>query len=267
MSAVVLLCCAAGLVLLALVPGPARELLARLVPPTGTAAPQASPRETVPRGASRRVAARWVRSPVRRGGARRRRAVIVLCRVLVAELRAGQPPGEALRLSAAEAGPEVAGVRDAESMRALADRDPDLWPLAYLAACWEVSADTGAGPADVVEALAGELTEHEEQRSEVMARTAGPRTTAIVLGGLPLVGVLMSAGLGGSPLVFLFTTPLGLVCLACGAALDLLGAWWTLRMVRGAVDAAGVRPRGRFPAAGRAGPTGAAEATGGTEPG
>ncbi|WP_026129637.1 type II secretion system F family protein, partial [Nocardiopsis prasina] len=67
------------------------------------------------------------------------------------------------------------------------------------------------------------------------ARPAGPRTTALVLAGLPLVGMAMSAGLGGSPLVFLFTTPVGLLCLGVGILLDILGAWWTLRMVRGAV--------------------------------
>jgi tight adherence protein B len=49
------------------------------------------------------------------------------------------------------------------------------------------------------------------------------------------VGLLMASGLGGSPLVFLFTTPLGLACLVLGVVLDLLGAWWTLRMVRSAL--------------------------------
>ncbi len=180
--------------------------------------------------------------------------MIVLCRVLASELRAGQPPDEALRVSAAEAGPAVDGLSDAASMRAAADRDPDLWALAYLAACWEVSAETGAGLAGVIDALAEELTAHEEQRSEVAARTAGPRTTAIVLGGLPLVGLLMSAGLGGSPLVFLFTTPLGLGCLFGGVALDLLGTWWTLRMVRGAVEAGEGRSREPSPPGGRAEP-------------
>ena len=100
---------------------------------------------------------------------------------------------------------------------------------------FEVAAETGAGLAGVVDALAVSLTEREEQRDEVSARTAGPRTTALVLSVLPLVGMAMSAGLGGSPLVFLLTTPLGLLCLGLGVLLDLVGAWWTLRMVRGTV--------------------------------
>ena len=173
----------------------------------------------------------------RRGeDARRRRAVILLCRVTAAELRAGQPPEVALRVAVLEAGPLVGEVSDAASLRRAADLDEGLWALAYLAACWEVAAETGAGLAGVVDALAVSLTEREEQRAEVSARTSGPRTTALVLAGLPLVGMAMSAGLGGSPLVFLFTTPTGLLCLGLGVLLDVVGAWWTLRMIRDAVS-------------------------------
>ncbi len=170
-----------------------------------------------------------------RHGTRKRQAVITLCRVLAAELRAGQPPEEALRLSVFQAGSPVGPISDSASLRTAAEDDPDLWALAYLAVCWEVAADTGAGPASVVDQLAESLTEQEEQRAEALARTTGPRTTAIVLSGLPLVGVAMSAGLGGSPLTFLFTTPVGLVCLFLGLTLNLLGLWWTVRMLRSAV--------------------------------
>ncbi len=220
----VLVACSAALVLLGLVPGGRRNRLAALL---------VRPGRPLPRRGEWRLG---VRALVARSGegARRRRAVVVLCRVLAAELRAGQPPEEALRISAAEAGPLVGAVTDAVSLRREADRDPDLWALAYLAVCWEVADDTGAGLAEVVDALAANLTEQEEQRAEAGARTSGPRTTAIVLAVLPVAGLVMSSGLGGSPLVFLFTTPPGWACLVCGVALDALGAWWTLRMVRSA---------------------------------
>lgn len=202
-------------------PRTGRRRLAELFP--------AEPRRPFPRPSLRVFLAR------RNEGAERRRAVILLCRVMAAELRAGQPPEVALRVAALEAGPLVGEVSDSGSLRRAAEREEDLWALVYLAACWEVAAETGAGLAGVVDALAVSLTEREEQRDEVSARTAGPRTTALVLSGLPLVGMAMSVGLGGSPLVFLFTTPLGLLCLGLGVLLDLVGAWWTLRMVRGAV--------------------------------
>ncbi|RKS06420.1 tight adherence protein B [Nocardiopsis sp. Huas11] len=229
-----LVACIVGLVLLALVPPAERRRLAAVLPDTR---PRADPLDRL-RFARQRLSDLG-RGPMRSAGARegtaRRQAVIALCRVLATELRAGQPPREALRLSAVEAGPALAGVTGADSLRAAAGHDPDLRGLSYLAVCWEVAADTGAGLADVVDTLAAELTEQEEQRAEAIARTAGPRTTAMVLSGLPLVGLLMASGLGGSPLVFLFTTPLGLACLVLGVALDLLGAWWTLRMVRSAL--------------------------------
>ncbi|MFL1378260.1 MULTISPECIES: type II secretion system F family protein [unclassified Nocardiopsis] len=173
-------------------------------------------------------------------GREKRRGVITLCRVLAAELRAGRPPEDALGAALAEAGPEVArAVGDGFGTRApvrAAEADPDLRALAYLAVCWEVASDTGAGLADVVAALAAELTAQEEVRAEIAARTGGPKTTAIVLGALPVVALLLSAGLGGSPLVFLFTTPLGLLCLMLGVLLNLTGLWWISRLVRAAVD-------------------------------
>jgi len=216
---VVCAACAGLLVLLFVAPETQRTRLGAALSPSRRPARRAGPLPLVPRPGD---------------GSGRRRAVIVLCRVLAAELRAGQPPEEALRISAAEAGPLVGAVVDAESLRRGADRDPDLWALAYLAVCWEVAADTGAGLAEVVDALAVNLTEQEEQRAEAQARTSGPRTTAIVLTCLPVAGVLMSSGLGGSPLVFLFTTPLGAACLVCGVLLDLVGFWWALRMLRSA---------------------------------
>ncbi|KOX13172.1 type II secretion system F family protein [Nocardiopsis sp. NRRL B-16309] len=230
-----LVVCAVGLVLLALVPSGERRRAATVLPPRTR--PHGDPLRRL-RSTGRRL---WnagrgsMRSAGAREGTARRQAVTALCRVLATELRAGQPPREALRLSGAEAGPALADVTDAESLRSAAGRDPDLRGLGYLAVCWEVAADTGARLADVVDTLAEGLTEQEEQRAEAAARTAGPRTTAMVLSGLPLVGLLMASGLGGSPLAFLFTTPLGLACLVLGVALDLLGAWWTLRMVRSAL--------------------------------
>ncbi|WP_026117081.1 type II secretion system F family protein [Nocardiopsis valliformis] len=213
-------------------PGDSRHRLVRLFPDRFRSAPAVTGRlvRAAPVPSLRSALAR------RSAGEARRRAVILLCRVMAAELRAGQPPETALRVAALEAGPMVGEVSDAASLRRVAERDEDLWALVYLAACWEVAAETGAGLAGVVDALAVSLTEREEQRAEVSARAAGPRTTALVLVGLPVVGVAMSAALGGSPLVFLFTTPLGLLCLVLGVLLDVLGAWWTLRMVRGAVS-------------------------------
>src|SRR5690625_5270255 len=73
----------------------------------------------------------------RRGG-ERRRAVITLCRTLAAELRAGQPPEEALRLAVAQAGPSVSAISDSRSLRTAAGNDPHLAALSYVDVCWDV---------------------------------------------------------------------------------------------------------------------------------
>lgn len=167
----------------------------------------------------------------RREEARRRQAVIGLCRGLAAELRAGHAPEQALR-AAAYGLPAFSGP---DALRRAA-AEPGLSALGYLSACWEVASQTGAELADVVDDLARGLTDQEAHRQEIAAQMSGPRTTAVVLGVLPVVGIAMSAPLGSGPVTFLFTTPAGLACLFAGLSLNLLGLWWTGRMIRRAVE-------------------------------
>ncbi|WP_344165254.1 type II secretion system F family protein [Nocardiopsis rhodophaea] len=175
--------------------------------------------------------------------ARRRRAVVELTRSFAAELRAGRTPAAAVESAIAEAEPPVAA--ELTPVTAAARSGADLAPaleaaavlpgtagLRYLAACWRVTAGTGAGLADVVDRLSESLMREEELREELAAHLAGPRTTALLLSVLPVAGLAMAALLGGGPLAFLFGTPLGLACLTAGAALDALGLYWTNRMVR-----------------------------------
>ena len=77
----------------------------------------------------------------------------------------------------------------------------------------------------------------ETQRRQVAAALAGPRASAALLALLPLAGVALAAGLGARPLHVLLHTPLGVGCLLLGAALDLLGLWWTTRIVARAAQA------------------------------
>ncbi|QBI51983.1 type II secretion system F family protein [Streptomonospora litoralis] len=175
--------------------------------------------------------------------ARRRRAVVELCRVLATELRAGRDPGAAVETAVAELDPE--SVNEFAPLRAAAGSAQDVVPplralaavrgaggLGHLAACWQVAATTGAPPADVVDRLAASLAAEESQRRELGAQLAGPRATAVMLSVLPVLGLAMAGALGGSPLAFLFVTPIGLLCLVAGLALDALGLFWTYQMVK-----------------------------------
>ncbi|MFC4563998.1 type II secretion system F family protein [Nocardiopsis mangrovi] len=247
--------CAAGSVIVRALPSPTRVRLRGALaraPGGQTGTRTFSGTDTLPAAVAVLVA--WLRTHVDgvsgRAARRRERAVIDLCRALAAELRAGRAPLTAVESGidaldppiAAELAPVVAaarGGRDPAGALQEASTRPGATGLRYLGACWSVAAGTGAGLADVVDRLAENLSDEDAARQEVRAHLSGPRTTAIVLSVLPVLGLAMSTALGTAPLAFLFGTPAGLLCLGAGIALDVLGLWWTRRMVRRAMAAYG----------------------------
>ncbi|WP_320779493.1 type II secretion system F family protein [Streptomyces sp. CRN 30] len=192
---------------------------------------------------------RRVRQAQRAGRERERRsdAVIALCGALASEVRTGRQPGEALLraerdcgglgaaqpvvLAAARFGGDVPG--------ALADaaRQPGADGLLGLAACWRVAVDRGAGLAAGLDRLEGALRAERDQRAELRAQLAGARSTAFMLAGLPVLGLLLGTALGADPLRVVLHSTAGLGCLVVGGALEGAGLWWALRIVRGAETA------------------------------
>lgn len=180
---------------------------------------------------------------------RRCTTVIALCGALAGEVRAGRQPGEALRAAAAEGGlgvdPGAAGAGVLAAARFGGDvpgaleeaaREPGARGLVGLAACWRVAVDRGAGLAAGLERLEGALRAERDQRADLRAQLAGARSTAVMLAGLPVLGLLMGSALGAEPLRVLLHTGAGLGCLAVGGALEGAGLWWALRIVRGAEE-------------------------------
>ncbi|GAA2880987.1 hypothetical protein GCM10010517_43820 [Streptosporangium fragile] len=169
-------------------------------------------------------------------------ASIELCQGLAAELAAGRTAGEALARAVQAAGfpdpvalrPLVAAARDGGDVpAALLTAAPEEGGEAFraLAACWKVSMTAGAGLSVLVERVTVSLREAEAHRHNVAAQLAGPRATARLLAGLPVLGLVMAAGLGMRPLHFLFGGPAGAGCLVLGLVLDACGLWWTHRLV------------------------------------
>ena len=67
-------------------------------------------------------------------------------------------------------------------------------------------------------------------RRELHAGLAEPRATAVVLAGLPLLGLVMGTALGADPLAWLLGTVAGRSVLALGVLLEVVGAWWAWRI-------------------------------------
>ncbi|MEG3628492.1 type II secretion system F family protein [Streptomyces poriticola] len=180
----------------------------------------------------------------RRERERRRDAVIALCSELAGEVRAGRQPGEALVWAAREsdglgevratvlAAARFAG--DVPGAFAAAAREPGAEGLRGLAACWRVAVDQGAGLADGLDRLEGALRAERDQRLDLRAQLAGARATAVMLAGLPALGLLLGVAMGADPLHVLLHTGAGLGCLLAGGVLEALGLWWAMRIVRGA---------------------------------
>ncbi|GAA2388379.1 type II secretion system F family protein [Streptomyces coeruleofuscus] len=180
----------------------------------------------------------------RRDRERRADAVIALCGALAGEVRAGRQPGEALLRAARDRG----GLADAQATVLAAARfggdvpdalaaaagQPGAEGLRGLAACWRVAVDQGAGLAAGLDRLAAALRAERDQRSDLRAQLAGARATAVLLAGLPALGLLIGTALGADPLHVLLHTTAGLGCLVTGGVLEGLGLWWVLRIVRGA---------------------------------
>jgi tight adherence protein B len=100
-----------------------------------------------------------------------------------------------------------------------------------VAACWEVAHGSGAGLAASLSALADASRESERVRRDLRAGLAEPRATAVVLAGLPVVGLGLGAGLGADPFAWLLGTGAGVVVLALGILLEVVGVAWSWRIV------------------------------------
>lgn len=167
-----------------------------------------------------------------RAAAARAERLVEMCEALSAELRAGQPPEHALT-HACEDWPELAPVVAAADIGAdvpgalrRAAATPGLRGLEEVASAWQVSLTSGAVMSTAVAGVADSARRRQATARLVASELAAARATAVLLALLP-VGVLgLGSGLGGDPVGFLLSTTVGLVSLAAGMGLGLLGLLW-----------------------------------------
>ncbi|MFD7729995.1 type II secretion system F family protein [Kitasatospora phosalacinea] len=202
-----------------------------------------------------------------RAARRRASAVIDLCAGLAGELRSGATPGQAMHAVLSRAAPDwgrslgaepaarlAAGRYGADlpaALRLVAEL-PGGAGAAAMAACWQVSTESGTGLAVGLEQVADALRAEQALAEEIAGELAGPRTTVAVLAALPAVGLGLGAALGAHPVHVLLHTPAGLLGLLSGAALEAAGIVWTARIVRATEDTP-ARTRSAGPAAARCG--------------
>jgi tight adherence protein B len=163
---------------------------------------------------------------------------------LAAELRSGRPLSAATDAAVAASGDEEGGRALARAVRAAAGGPPEpsrpdeavlAEALGRISAAVVLSTRTGCSLAGVLSAVEDDLRARRRQRAELRAATAGPAASALVLAGLPLLGLAMGSGVGADPWQVLTTTRTGQVLLVTGVGLELAGLAWSRRLVRRAV--------------------------------
>jgi len=157
--------------------------------------------------------------------------------VLAAELSAGRPVVAAVRTAAAACPDGRSAALLTAALRPEA-ADPRAGPdgrgaeLDRLRAAVRLSGSTGCPLADVLAAVEGDLRARHRRLLELRAATSGPRAAALLLAGLPVLGLAMGAGVGARPWSVLTTTPAGQLVLVSGVLLEVAGVAWVGRLLR-----------------------------------
>jgi tight adherence protein B len=165
--------------------------------------------------------------------------------VLAGELRAGAHPVTAFETAAAEVSEDVAsalrvvaararlGVDVAAGLQAAATRStvPTYW--SRLSVCWELANRHGLAIATLMRTAHRDVVERERFELRVAAGMAGARATAMVLAGLPVLGIVLGELIGAEPVRFLLSGGLGGGLLMVGAALACAGVLWSDRITNG----------------------------------
>jgi tight adherence protein B len=167
--------------------------------------------------------------------------------LLVADLRVGAHPATAAAAAASAGigavhrilGSVAAGARLGARVPVLlhqhAAEEPGIADgLTRLASAWDLAERHGMGLAELVDAVRADLDARLRIAGEVRAQLAGPRATAAVLAGLPLLGVALGEGIGAGPLRVFVDTGVGQVLLVVGTALVCAGTAWSDRIMAGA---------------------------------
>ncbi|WP_347059203.1 pilus assembly protein TadB [Blastococcus sp. HT6-30] len=160
---------------------------------------------------------------------------------LSGELRAGRFLDDAVRTAAGACPDQRSGTALVRAVRAPGEPPSPDGPgrgdglaaeLARLSAAVALSVRTGCSLATVVAAVEDDLRARLRHRRALLVATAGPRSSARLLAGLPVLGLAMGSGVGADPWHVLTATGPGQLLLVAGVLLEIAGIAWTGRLVR-----------------------------------
>ncbi|MDL9937525.1 type II secretion system protein F [Gordonia sp. ABSL1-1] len=164
---------------------------------------------------------------------------------MVAELSVGAPPVRACRAAVTElrehghGGAVVEGVERMACRAELGGTVIDLADTAVAAeaiswqrigVAWQIAERHGLPLADLLCALRSDLLARRGFVDRTRAGLAGPRATAAVLAGLPVLGLALGQATGADPVGILLGGGLGGVLLVIGTALAAAGLLWAERI-------------------------------------
>lgn len=176
----------------------------------------------------------------RRAQARARdRDLSAALRVLRAELDVGSSGPVALRAAATVAGGQRSvfeacadAVAEGDDVVAASGGGGD--DMVMIAQAWQLATALGVPIAGVLARVDDDVQARRAQRRAVAAALAGPRSSGALLGGLPVLGVVLGMAMGARPLHILFETGAGRLLLCAGVLLDVAGVAWTTRLISSA---------------------------------
>lgn len=157
-------------------------------------------------------------------------------RALIGELEAGAQPPAVLRAAAAVAPRHASVFGEAAVVAARAGdaggvlaADPRTRAIGL---AWRLGTDCGVALADVLATVAADLRVEEDHRRAVESALSGPRASAVLLSGLPLVGIALGVAMGARPLAVLTESTAGRALCCAGVLLDAAGVLWIRRILR-----------------------------------
>ncbi|GAB3581874.1 type II secretion system protein [Amycolatopsis endophytica] len=174
-----------------------------------------------------------------------RRAMAEALHAMVVDLRAGAPPDLAAESAAADAPRPVAELLEvmagvvrfggdlAGAPASVATAEPLGQVRGRLVRAWALSQRHGLPLAELLDAVRRDITAHVRFATQAGAAMSGPRSSAMVLTALPVVGLLLGEGMGARPVHVLFATPGGQLLLLLGTVLIIAGVGWSARITSG----------------------------------